>query len=299
MIETITLRNYRGHSGTAIPCGRLTVLVGENATGKTSALRAVSWISEGLGPTLPAHTLRRGASELEVVLTGSGPEGAWRIEATYKPGDGTDALHQVRASVQNDDGSVGRRPHATLLTLNADALAAPSGSKLVVPVLDPSGRGLASVLAHLKLAETERFQRIVDRLRAVVPIARGIGFARVEASETVPRLIRVEDRHVELTDTVTTIQDALLFDFADADKVPAALVSEGTLLTLGMFTALEIFDREREAVIARGARREAPRYVPGRAAAKDAVDRGAVDVRRRRLSRSMTLRMLGAPRPTP
>src|SRR3979490_672688 len=111
MIDSITLRNYRGHTSTEIPCGRLTILVGENATGKTSVLRAVRWISEGIGPTLPAHQLRRGADELAVVLTGRGPDGGFRIEAAYAPHDRNDALHQVRASVSNDDGSEGRRPH--------------------------------------------------------------------------------------------------------------------------------------------------------------------------------------------
>jgi predicted ATPase len=249
MIETLTLRGYRGHTATTIPCGRLTVLVGENATGKTSALRAVRWISEGIGPTLPAHQLRHGANELAVILTGRGPDGGFRIEAAYAQHDRKDIVHQVRASVLKDDGSTGLRPRATFLTLNAEALAAPSGSKQLVPTLDPSGRGLASVLAHLKLAETDRFERIVERLRAVVPISRGIGFERVAASETIPRVIRVEDRQIELSDTVTVIQDGLVLDFADADKVPASLVSEGTLLTLGMLTALEIFDREREAGI--------------------------------------------------
>jgi predicted ATPase len=179
-------------------------------------------------------------------------EGGFRIEASYAPRNSGDVLHQVQASVQNDDGSVGRRPHALLLALSPEMLGAPSVSKEVVPTLDASGRGLASVLAQLKLAETDRFQRIVDRLRTVVPIFRGIGFQRVAASETVPRVIRVEDRQIELSDTVTVIQDGLVFDFADADKVPAALVSDGTLLTLGVLTALEILDRERDPVTAGG-----------------------------------------------
>lgn len=243
MIEHITLRNYRGHAATTIPCGRFTVLVGENAAGKTSVLRAVRWISGGLGPTLPAHELRRGASELEVVLAGRGPEGAVRIEAAYAPREGAELLEKTRASVANDDGSTGRRPHAVFLTLSPEALAAPSTSKQIVPTLDASGRGLASVLAHLKLAETDRFQRIVERLRSVVPIFRGLGFQRVAGTETTPRTIRVEDRQIELTDTVTVIQDGLVFDFADGDKLPAELVSEGTLLALGMLTALELFER--------------------------------------------------------
>jgi predicted ATPase len=247
MIESIALRNYRGHTDTVVPCGRLTVLVGENATGKTSALRAVQSISDGITPTLPAYLLRRGSTELEIGLKGRGPDGGWHIRARYELRDGQDVLHETEGAVANDDGTEGRRPQATFLSLSPEDLAAPSASQRVVPDLEPSGRGLASVLAYLKLAETERFQRIVDRLHGVVPITRGIGFTRIAATETVPRLIRVEDRQVELSDKVTTIQDALVFDFAEADKVPAPLVSEGTLITLGILTALEVFHRERHA----------------------------------------------------
>jgi predicted ATPase len=243
MIHTITLRNYRGHTETTIPCGRLTLLVGENASGKTSVLHALRWISEGIGPTLPAQLLRRGAAELEVVVEGEGAEGRFRIDAVYEPENGSPALRSTRSSTQPKDiYSPARRPQVVFLSLDAEALVAPSSAKSVKPALDPSGRGLAAVLAYLKLAETERFERIVERLRAVVPIVRGLGFTRVEASETVPRLVRVEDRVVELSDTVTSIQDALVFDFADADKVPASLVSEGTLLALGTLTAIETLD---------------------------------------------------------
>ncbi len=263
MIDTVRLKNYRGHTDTEIAFGRLTVLVGENATGKTSVLEAVHWVSSGLQDTLPADLLRRGTTELELVLTGTGREGPVRIEAVYaRQGqqselqqmrasvlneDGSiDELRQTRASVLNEDGSTGTRPQAEVLSLNAEDLAAPSPPKHLIPRLTSTGRGLASVLAYLKLAETERFERIVERLRAVVPLVRGIGFTRVEVSATVPRLIRVEDRHVELAETVTTINDALLFDFADATKVPAPLVSEGTLITLGILTILEQLHRERD-----------------------------------------------------
>ena len=35
LIESITLQNYRGHRDTTVPCQRLTMLVGENATPTT------------------------------------------------------------------------------------------------------------------------------------------------------------------------------------------------------------------------------------------------------------------------
>jgi predicted ATPase len=246
MIETIRLRNYKGHTDTEIACDRLTVLVGENASGKTSVLQAVQWVSEGLHDTIPSRLLRRGAGELEIALISRTIAGETRISASYEIADGvqSDKLQWKEGDVRNEDGSIGWRPVATWLSLSPEDLAASSRPTSVRPDLSSSGRGLPSVLAYLKLAETDRFQHIVERLRGVVPIVRDIGFSRLEAKETIPRLLRVEDRVVEIPETVTSIQDALTFDFVDADRVPASLVSEGTLLALGLLTALEVLDRK-------------------------------------------------------
>src|SRR5581483_4642831 len=94
MIESIFLRNYRGHTETTVRCGRLTVLVGENASGKTSVLRAVDRVSRGIEAELPVELLRAGSEQLDVRLEGKspepqhmdlklGPEKKWSITASY------------------------------------------------------------------------------------------------------------------------------------------------------------------------------------------------------------------------
>lgn len=244
MIESITLRNYRGHVDTTIPCAPLTVLVGENASGKTSVLKAVRWVSEGLDDALPGAWAHRGARELSVAVRGAGPEGAFQIHAAYQLQGGAGELTRARDGVRNVDVRSDAGPRALWLSLRPEDLIAPSVPRSARPALSPHGEGLASVLADLKLVDTGRFQRIVERLRSVVPIVRDVGFARSVASKTVPRLIRVENSSVELQDQVSAVYDELLFDFADAAQVPAAFVSEGTLLVLGVLTALETLDRD-------------------------------------------------------
>jgi putative AbiEii toxin of type IV toxin-antitoxin system len=267
MIESITLRNFRGHVATTVPCAPFTLLVGENASGKTSVLRALHYASEGLVPALPGSWAHRGADEMQVTLTGAGREGPFQLEATYeRPPRSDGELRYVHGDVRNADGSIGLRPQALWLTLRAEELAAPSSPKSERPELDAYGRGLASALAHLKLVDTERLQRIVDRLRSIVPIVKGVGFSRSVASETVPRLIRVENSAVELQEKVTAVRDVLLFDFVDATKVPAESASEGTLLVLGILTALETLERDE-----RHARRD------GGVAVKGAVDVVLID----------------------
>ncbi len=247
MIETISLQNYKGHTDTTIPCATLTVLVGENASGKTSVLELVRDVWGGMADTLPLDTLRRGADSVryEIVHVSGGRRHTLRAE--YKGQQG-DVLRAARLDVQGEDGAMGHRPNVAVLSLDARTLAASSTPQSSQPALGPQGQGLASVLAHLLLTDGGRFRRIVDRLRAVVPIVREVSFQRIPKTEDVIRAIQVERQQVQITEKVTSIHDALLFSFTDAPHIPAAQVSEGTLLALGIFTALETLER-REGIV--------------------------------------------------
>ncbi len=250
VIETISLQNYKGHTDTTIPCARLTVLVGENASGKTSVLELVRDVWGGMADTLPLDTLRRGADSLRYELVHTSRGRRHTLRAEYKPHEDAE-LRAERKQVTDDDGGLGHRPNVEVLSLDARALAASSAPRSSRPALGPKGEGLASVLAHLLLTDGERFRRVVERLRAVVPIVREVSFQRVPKTEDVVRSIQVERQQVQITEKVTSIHDSLLLSFVDAPRVPAAQVSEGTLVALGIFTALETLER-RDGVIDEG-----------------------------------------------
>lgn len=247
VIETISLQNYKGHTSTTIPCARLTVLVGENASGKTSVLELVRDVWGGMTPTLPLDTLRRGAEALRYELTHTSRGERHTLRAEYAPGD-DGLLHGQNLQVEREGGAMGRRPVVEVLELDKRALAASSAPRSSHPTLGPRGEGLASVLAHLLLTDGDRFKRIVERLRAVVPLVRDVSFQREPKTEDVVRALQIERQQVQITEKVTSIHDALLLSFVDAPRVPASQVSEGTLIALGIFTALETLER-REGVI--------------------------------------------------
>ncbi|MBP6830286.1 MAG: AAA family ATPase [Deltaproteobacteria bacterium] len=48
MIDSVTLQNFKAHRDTRVPLGRMTVLVGQNAVGKTSVLQAMSLLGRCL-----------------------------------------------------------------------------------------------------------------------------------------------------------------------------------------------------------------------------------------------------------
>ena len=245
MIDSIRLQNYKGHSDTTIHFARLTVLVGENACGKSSVLELLHRTSEGLPDHLPIELLRHGGDALAWTVHNHDDDDTTTITARYEPATGSPVLHATVREVTTGRGEVGRRPQAMLVALSPQALAASSKPESAHPSLGPQGEGLASVLAHLKLTDEPRFRRIVERLQRVVPIVRGLGFARVSVTSQAMRTIQVEGQRVAITEMVPVIHDALRFDFVDAPAVPAAQVSEGTLLTLGILTALETVERTR------------------------------------------------------
>ncbi len=84
--------------------------------------------------------------------------------------------------------------------------------------LGPQGHNLATVLANLKLSEENRFLEIVRQLQLVVPTLEDVR----------PRIMSLGD----------TPQFELLFDYRGARAISARAVSEGTLLSLGLLTAV-------------------------------------------------------------
>jgi predicted ATPase len=128
-----------------------------------------------------------------------------------------------------DDGARLEWSH-TLLNLNTQKLAAPSYPKNTSLRLPIDGEGLSSILAGLRLEHPAKFSGIVNQLRTVVPNLTDI---RVRRTQIGPESIGHE----------------ILFDLKGADGISAGSVSEGTLLTLGVLTALSTCDSPQVALI--------------------------------------------------
>ena len=124
------------------------------------------------------------------------------------------------------------------LRLNAARLAEPSYSETEHPRLESDGGGLASVLAFMALSDPDGFHEFMDHVRELVPQIKRIRFRKVPVQRRDIESITIGSDSGERR-TIRTYQgEVLLFDFTNASDVIAHTVSEGTLMILGLLTAL-------------------------------------------------------------
>jgi predicted ATPase len=261
---------------------RFVILVGGNASGKTSVLQATELLCATMQWNNPAQSYGPGFELFKAELDwaaiaarhGGGGNGIVTIGATtasstYElraredrfsrvatrlactPIDGGEALiadYGVEVDLTNEKNSTfwGRSEPRNLggaarLMLSASAARAPSLPNDRVPRIDHDGSGLASVLNWLSANEPSAKEAIEDALRKVVPGARAI--------RTPNEQVRTR-RAVRVDSSMTFVEDvawghAIEVEFQGVGFLPAASLSEGTLLTLTLLTYLHGADKPR------------------------------------------------------
>jgi predicted ATPase len=128
-------------------------------------------------------------------------------------------------------------PTSINLRPNGQKMALASYSPLKQPILESDGSGLATVCANIQQEQPDVFDRIQESLRLVIPTVQRFRIRRTEATRE--NLVNSDPKP-----DWTGIAEELIFDFVDADSVPAKYVSEGTLLALCVLTAAARFEGE-------------------------------------------------------
>ncbi len=215
MIETLTIQNFKVLRDVDVKLRPLTVIVGPNGSGKTSILQALhlftGYFRQELLPPGGLLALRSRLSD--------GPMSV-RCTGTRGPNDPFDTrLTMGGARVDSAGSSLPFRVPAPILKLDVRKLAAPSYPKTTGLDLPSDGEGLSSILAGLHLEDVSRFQRLAEQLKGVI---QGVGEIHLRRAPLKKDLAGYE----------------LFFDIKGAPEIPASAVSDGTLLTLGLLTAL-------------------------------------------------------------
>ncbi len=219
MIESVQFKNFKALRNTTLPLDRFTLLVGPNASGKSTALQAIKAapdpasrpydevVSAGLGREAVVETVTNFRRPYDQISLRS----VWRYgdrpfsqytstspdrSAIAVPGELTEILRRIR-----------------LYSLDAQLIAAPSQLRKGVE-LEHNGAGLVVVLDQLRDDHPERFEAINEAMNQWTP-----EFDRI------------------LFETPGEGQRAFLLRTSRGKHpIPAASLSQGTLLALAMLT---------------------------------------------------------------
>jgi energy-coupling factor transporter ATP-binding protein EcfA2 len=267
MIQHVSFQNFKGLRSVEVSLEQFTVFVGPNASGKTSILAGLFYLSQlsdkhpseifrvELNPLILYSRRGQGAMTLEV-STAKGrrrltvtpptfpPEHShyqslmetanfWQMGSEFNPepkGEGT------WAPLFNVEGARQQMSPAVLFQLEPARLASPSYSKDREPQMGRDGSGLASALVRMAGNRPDDFQELQKKLRCIIPSVQKVRFdrapVRLRASEHDPMLIEYWG-------------DAIVFDFENAPNIPAYMASDGTLLALAILTIAMAPDRPK------------------------------------------------------
>jgi predicted ATPase len=236
MISKVSIRNFKCLRDIQVELEQFTVFVGPNASGKSSILQALNLLCL-LFHTEPPNQLdnelnksrSQGATEqIELAAELGGKAYRYRPGLPFaqpNPRQWTGQGRGVATSLAASDWEPWKAeprgspplPLSTLLRLETSKLVVPTPAQGLDPTtMAPDGTGLHSALANIALSDPEAWQKLQDHLRQIVPTVRRLR-ATLKGPNNFP---------------------ALLFDMQGADSLAAWQISEGTLLVLGLLTAL-------------------------------------------------------------
>ncbi len=221
MIKKIWLQNYGPFENAQLTLEPLTVLVGPNSSGKSIALTAFHRFA---GLKAEGHyqktlgLMRKRGSDSGTVAFGFETRKGSKVEARLEPN-----------GLMKAEGGFANAPKTVLLHLQPEKLREASYLPPEVLELREDGYGLATVMADMKLSDSEGFISILDQTRAIVPTFENL---------------RIKRAKVEGGDRQNVSGNELIFDMKNAPDLPPRAVSDGTLFALGLLTMLTGFSKQ-------------------------------------------------------
>jgi len=229
MIETLSLRNFKVLRNVDLKLQPFSLLVGPNASGKSSILEALSYLAQFISLQSDCSSIFTGNSSWQALHSrcALGPL-ALKCRARYADDmldlsiEGVNPVPATKWKGLRINGPFTPNPFrmkpSSVLSLDAARLASPSIPRVVSMVMPADGDGLASILANLYLQHPSRYKELIEQLKMIIP-----------------RVVDVRIRRIKLKNEVA---EELLFDMQGADAVPAFAISGGTLITLGLLTVI-------------------------------------------------------------
>lgn len=255
MLTSVELENVLSWQKATIPLSPLCVLVGPNASGKTSVLEAIAQAaaaleSVALGGSWPdvSQLLRRGSKTLRIALNASDP--VEMLEVWLESSQVSIRFRGPRLSYESmrpsnlatdDARETVKRWTARLLRFLPAELAANSYSDVEVPRIGENGANLSSFLSYLKLDNADRFAALERDLKEIVPAVRGVRVLRAPVNRRETRVLTIDGVSTIYEEAKRYMGAGYALDMDGVGEVPPARAGEGTLLVLGLIAAVHAY----------------------------------------------------------
>jgi len=268
MITRLKVQGYKALRDLEVSFGQLSVLVGPNGCGKSSVLGAITLLRDlalgksggNPGPPMPRGIASRDPeggrenSPISVSMRRELRSRVLHVEGSFESHEEfPQYLDAERSSLKvwfaGGEVAVVHKNWARSTPeleesvedilqyrFDSNAMSQPVYSEVARPRLAPSGENLAVVLDALQGEHRERFESIESDLCRFIPGLRRVRLHRVEMP--VWRRVLVGNQYQQVQDNSVGHQVVLDFDFAKS--VAADQASEGTLLLLGLLTAIGV-----------------------------------------------------------
>jgi AAA15 family ATPase/GTPase len=280
MLKKLELQNFKSHRHTQFNFddSRLQAIVGQNSSGKTSVLQALSYLRDLSTVKSDAVEDHRNSASIGNNSATSGEDNVyiavggvkeiekheewnftcklqksendyWEIVRTFNI-NGNEKKEDYFSPDDYLTGNTRRisRSREPLLLpdfefliytkLLADNLSKADYSEKIVPEVQFDGSGLAPTLDYLRSEDPDRLQAIQKSLQQVVPGVQKIGIRRAKVKIDRQRSIEVDGKSISYEENQEVTGQEIVLDMNTGDRIPAHAISEGTMLTLGLLTVL-------------------------------------------------------------
>lgn len=183
-------------------------------------------------------------TSIDVLVGGSASLSPPQLACLVPPSDRTTSgWDHVYAVLDHD--RVRKFGPAAHLRLDATEMVRTTVQKDEIPSMAVDGSGLSSVLAWMKGAAEDELAQITSDLRRVVPGVKRIKTFRERVRNRRMEQINIDGQPVWRPVNELQIGDRFSIEFDDGSEIAADLLSEGTVLALGVLTKLREPGRPR------------------------------------------------------
>jgi predicted ATPase len=254
VIESVHFQNFKSLREVELTgLQRLTVIVGPNGAGKTSVLQGLHLLGRFLrhGRWDPFRFVTSGEERFVISVIAGRVHISWSTDSKRRPDVSTFEIVEGEQISRFETGGTTEpfRAHpvfrqvlrSSFLEFDVWNLGAPSEAS-PRPSVESNGAGLPTLLAYFAGAERDTLESIEVELREILGITGRIRTFPDEVEVEERENIRIDDQLVPRVTRRKAAAHRFEVEIDDVGSIPGDLLSEGTLVSLGLLAVLHQAD---------------------------------------------------------